>query len=557
MTSRNDYSGWSKEDLIKKVKALEKRKKYGLVWDSAREPEKVVLDCQNELPVLKESKGKDIQSGKDDVTHILIESDNYHALSVLNYTHEKAVDLIYIDPPFNTGAKDWKYNNNYVDINDAWRHSKWLSFMDNRLRLSKKLLKKTGVLICTIDDNEQAALGMLLKELFPNRQIVCVTIIHNPGGIQGKNFSYCHEYAYFVHPKDGIYISKVTREDMEPTPLRDWGKESSKREAAKNCFYPVYTKDETIIGFGDVCSDDFHPISSNIHKDNDVIEIYPIDSKGVERKWRFSRQSIEGIQDELLCRNVKDEYVVLRLKTNYRWKTVWTDPKYNANVYGTQLLNSMIKTDFPYPKSLYAVEDCIKAVLHSKDNAVILDFFAGSGTTGHAVLALNHEDGGKRQFILCTNNENNICTEVCYPRIQRVIQGYKDIKGKDIVGLGGNLKYYRTKFIPAAPTDKNKELLTKQSIEMLTLKEGTFEKVSGNPAFVIYRNHDKYTGIIFDQLSFSDFKKAVAKVDKPISLYIFSLADEDFSDDFADMKGLIKICSIPEAILRVYRRIFR
>ncbi len=131
MTSRNDYSGWSKEDLIKKVKALEKRKKYGLVWDSAREPEKVVLDCQKALPVLKEISKNEILTGKDNVTHVLIEGDNYHALSVLNYTHGKTVDLIYIDPPFNTGAKDWKYNNNYVDTNDAYRHSKWLSMMSN------------------------------------------------------------------------------------------------------------------------------------------------------------------------------------------------------------------------------------------------------------------------------------------------------------------------------------------------------------------------------------------------------------------------------------------
>lgn len=557
MVSRTDYPSWEKEDLIKKIRALEKRKKYGLVWDAAHEPEKVVLDCQKELPVLKEIKEKEIHSGKADVTHILIEGDNYHALSVLNYTHEKSVDIIYIDPPYNTGAKDWKYNNSYVDENDAWRHSKWLSFMNNRLRLAKNLLKESGVLICTVDDNEHAALGLLLQELFSNREIVCVTIIHNPGGIQGKNFSYCHEYAYFVHPKEGTYISKINREDIGPTPLRDWGKESSKRESAKSCFYPIYIKDSKIVGFGDVCPDEFHPVKSNVYTKDGVIEVYPLDKKGVERKWRFSQQSVEGIKDELVYHKIKDEYVILRLKKDYRWKTVWMDAKYNANVFGTQLLNSIIKTDFPFPKSLYAVQDCIRAVIHSNENALILDFFAGSGTTGQAVLDLNKQDGGARQFILCTNNENSICTEVCYPRIQKVIEGYKNSKGQDIAGLGGNLKYYRTEFVPASPTDKNKELLTKQSIEMLTLKESTFEKVTENPSYVVYRNSVKYTGIIFDQLSFDQFKKAVVNVNIPISLYIFSLADDDFSDDFADMRGLIKICAIPESILRVYRRIFR
>jgi hypothetical protein len=137
------------------------------------------------------------------------------------------------------------------------------------------------------------------------------------------------------------------------------------------------------------------------------------------------------------------------------------------------------------------------------------------------------------------------------------MKGYTSRTGEAVAGLGGNLKYYTTAFVPAAPIDKNKELLAKQSIEMLTLKEGTFEKLTENPSYVIYGNTDKYTGIIFDQLSFAEFKKAVATINKPISLYIFSLADDDFSDDFADMRGLIKICSIPESILRVYRRIFR
>jgi len=145
---------------------------------------------------------------------------------------------------------------------------------------------------------------------------------------------------------------------------------------------------------------------------------------------------------------------------------------------------------------------------------------------------------------------------VCYPRIEKVMKGYRDPKGEDIEGLCGNLKYYTTAFVPACPTDKNKELLTKQSIEMLTLKEGTFEKVTEHPSYVVYRNSDKYTGVIFDQLSFATFKKEISKVNKPVSLYVFSLADEDFSDDFADMRGLVKICAIPESILRVYRRIF-
>ena len=558
MVSRTDYSSWEKEDLIKKINALEKRKKYGLVWDSAREPERVVLDCQKELPVLKEIKENEIYSDKDDVTHILIEGDNYHALSVLNYTHEKTIDVIYIDPPFNTGAQNWKYNNKFVDKNDAYRHSKWISMMSNRLRLSKRLLKDDGVLICAIDENELVRLGLLLEDIFPGCEVHYIAIIHNPRGVQGKNFSYVHEYACFVFRRDLKVIGerKIKEDDIYWSNLRNWGGESL-RSDAKNCFYPIIVENDEIVGFGDVSDDDYHPDSQSIKIDNEYY-VYPIDRKGIERKWRYSRQSIEDVLSYLRVRKRNKRFEIYIGKDFGIVKTVWQDTRYDANEYGSRLLREIVPDcDFEFPKSLWNTYDCIVPILYSRPNAIVLDFFAGSGTTGHAVLQLNSEDGGNRQFILCTNNENGIARECCYPRVSNVIKGYKNSDAEYVDGLGGNLKYYTTTFVPATPTDKNKELLTKQSIEMLTLKEGTFEKVTENPSYVVYRNSVKYTGIIFDQLSFDQFKKAVVNVNIPISLYIFSLADDDFSDDFADMRGLIKICAIPESILRVYRRIFR
>ena len=556
----------SQEKLLAEIarlrKELKKRKKYGLVWEE--KPEEVVEMCKEKLPVLKEVKNKEIITDKDEPVNLLIEGDNYHALSVLNYTHAKKVDVIYIDPPYNTGARDWKYNNAYVDINDAWRHSKWLSFMKNRLKLAKNLLKNSGVLICTIDENEHAALGLLLQELFPNKEIVCVTIVHNPGGIQGKNFSYCHEYAYFVHPIGGTYITKIRREDIAPIPLRDWGKETSKRESAKNCFYPIYIKDEQIIGFGEVSADSFHPKSSNILRKDGIVEIYPVDKNGVERKWRFSRQSVEAIKDELVCQKIKGELAVLRQKKDYRWKTVWTDGRYNANVFGTKLVNNIIKAKFPFPKSLYAVMDCIRAVIHDRNDAIILDFFAGSGTTGHAVLQLNKEDGGQRRFILCTNNEDNngdgvrIAADMCYPRITSVIKGYTGLlDNKRYDGLGGNLKYFKTDFVDAEPTDRNKIKLTEQATEMLCVKEGTFEKVLDQKNFKVFKNSDHYTGIIFDQIAIPAFKKAIKEIKGKFSVYVFSLGDETFDDEFKDVRQKVQLSPIPEAILRVYRRIFK
>ncbi|MGB3340142.1 MAG: site-specific DNA-methyltransferase [bacterium] len=556
--AKKEYSNWTKEELLKRIQQLEKRKKYGLVWEE--KTERVVEMCKEKLPILKEVKSKEIITDKNKPMNLLIEGDNYHALSVLSYTHAKKVDIIYIDPPYNTGAKDWKYNNAYVDLNDAYRHSKWLSFMSKRLRLVKSLLKSSGVIICTIDENEQASLGLLLREIFLNKDIVCITIIHNPGGIQGVNFSYCHEYAYFIYPCGGKYINLQERdENPDIRPLRNVSKGDHLRDAAANCFYPIYVKNKKIIGFGDVCLDSFHPKSANIKRKDGIIDIYPIDTRGNERKWVFARQSVEAIVDDLSVEYNKKRKIwdIIRKKTKFPFKTVWTDSKYNANIYGTQLLSKIIPTKFPFPKSLYAVEDCIKAVAHNKDNAIILDFFAGSGTTGHAVLDLNKKDGGNRKFILCTNNENNICTDVCYPRVKSVIKGYKNLKGENVEGLHGNLKYFKTDFIDAEPTDKNKIKLTQQATEMLCVKEGTFEKVLNNATFKIFKNNNHYTGIILDQLAIPKFKKTIEEIKGRFSIYVFSLSDETFDEEFADVKQKVKLSPIPEAILRVYRRIFR
>lgn len=560
--AKKDYKNWDKDDLIKEIKQLRKRKKYGLVWEDKSED--VVERCKAELPVLEEIKEKEIITDSEKPMNLLIEGDNYHALSVLNYTHKGKIDVIYIDPPYNTGARDWKYNNDYIDITDQWRHSKWLSFMEKRIKLAKQLLKRRGVLICTIDKNEQANLGVLLQEIFNNKEIVCVTIIHNPGGIQGKNFSHTNEFAYFIHPLNGTFISTIRRDDIPLTAFRDWGKESSKRKAAKTCFYPIYIKDEEIIGFGDICPNNFHPKNSNIVRKNGVVEVYPIDQKGIERKWRFGRETVENIKDELICKKTKDKFFILREKKDYRWKTVWTNTKYNANVYGTKLFNNIIEAKFPYPKSLYAVMDCIKAVIHNNKNSIILDFFAGSGTTGHAVMELNENDKGNRKFILCTNNEDNngegtkIADDICYPRIEKVIKGYKGIlDGKKYQGVNGNLKYFQTAFVPADPTDKNKKELTKKATEMLCVKEDTFEEVISCEKYKIFHNKKRYTGIIYDYLEIDDFKKEIANLVGKFKVYVFSLSDDTFDEEFEDVKNKVKLSPIPEAILRVYRRIFK
>lgn len=392
-----------------------------------------------------------------DLWHTLIEADNYHALQLLEYLYAGKVDCIYIDPPYNTGARDWKYNNDYVDGNDQYRHSKWLSMMEKRLRLAKKLLSKDGALVCAIDENEVNTLGLLLQEIFSEYIINCISIIHNPGGIQGANFSFCHEYAYFVFPNRSNYITKEKRNtNGDLTPFRDWGKENSKRRGSPNCFYPIFVdiKANRVVGSGNVPDDDFHPASAN-EIDGDILTVWPIDAKGIERRWRFAFDTVHEILDELVPVPIKG---IVNIQRNKQWfvrKTVWSDPSYFANNSGSQLIASMIGNRFTFPKSLYLTRECLKAVLQ-KPNALIVDFFAGSGTTLHAVNLLNAEDGGHRRCIMVTNNEVSdaeakemakrglkpgddeweklgIARYVTWPRTVCSIEGH-DVNGKPLKG---------------------------------------------------------------------------------------------------------------------------
>ena len=424
-------------EYIAEIEKEIKGKKYGLVFEKHRESIDEVLE--NNLPVLSEDESLFIDGGGQ--MNFLIEGDNLASLKLLEKTHTGKIDVIYIDPPYNTGAKNWKYNNDYVDENDLFRHSKWLSMMHSRLLYAKKLLTDKGVLICAIDENESATLRLLLDDIFGNGyEYDCITIVHNPRGIQGKNFSYTNEFAYFVVPKGDRIIGErlLSEDEISLSPLRNWGGESLRTDA-KNCFYPIIVKDDKIIGFGDVSPDDYHP-QKNVAFDDGSVAVYPIDAQGVERKWRYARQSVEKIREYLTAKKTKGIYDIELGKIYGTYKTTWSNPKYDANNYGKQLLNSILPNcSFDFPKSLWNVYDCLYAVVGKKKDSTILDFFAGSGTTGHAVMKLNAEDGGARKFILCTNNENNICREVTYERIKRVIE-------KE--GYAASLKYFKVDFLP-------------------------------------------------------------------------------------------------------------
>lgn len=552
----NNYSKLSKEELLKVIEKIESRKKYGLIWDEERTKEQFEKESENALPVLKEVKSKEISANPEQPINILIEGDNYHALSVLNYTHQGKIDVIYIDPPYNTGAKDWKYNNNYVDINDTYRHSKWLSMMAKRLRLAKKLLTDDGVLICTIDENECNRLGLLLEDVFGNYEIHCITIVHNPRGVQGTNFSYTHEFAYFVLPKGKKIIGprKLNIEEKDWNNLRNWGGESLRTDA-RNCFYPVLIKDEKIVGFGEVLPSHLHPKSQTL-KRGDTYLVYPIDNRGVERKWRYARQSVEEIKHLLRAKRTKRGYEIEIGKDFGTVRTVWQDTKYDASVYGTQLVRALAPSaQFDFPKSVYNTYDCIAPILYERKNAVILDFFAGSGTTGHAVIMLNKEDGdkGKRRFILCTNNENDIAQGVCYPRIKKVIQGHKDYP--DITKVPANLKYFKTAFVKKTISkDSLKIRITQECTEMLCLREGIFKEKKKSDDYRIFEQNGRVMAVYYslERGELKALKKDLDKMKGEKILYCFTLDPLGLDkSDFEDWQD-VSLEPIPQKILDVY-----
>lgn len=548
------------EKLNRQIKILKSRKNYGLVWDEENDQEQIIIDCQYKIPILKEVKSKKIVTDITNSTNVLIEGDNYHALSVLNYTHKKKIDMIYIDPPYNTGAKDWKYNNNFVDKNNTYRHSKWLNMMSKRLWLAKNLLKEDGVLACSIDDNEVNHLGVLLEEIFKDYEIHCITIVHNPRGVQGDNFSYTHEYTYFVF-RDGLkVIGDKQRDEVLEEELRDHGGESLRTDA-RNCFYPILVKNNQIVSFGEVPGRDFHPKGKNVKIKDDVIEVWPIDSKGIERKWVFALQSVNEIKDKLFVQSKKNgEIDIFRTKDSQKPRTVWFGQKYDASTFGSKIVTGITGNTFPFPKSIYNTKDCLECVIKNRKNAIVLDYFAGSGTTGHAVLLLNKNDGGNRKFILCTNNENNIAEEVCYPRIKKVIEGHKDYP--DITGIPANLNYFKTDLLDVDHishiSDEQKIKLTYQAGEMIALRENTFEEVEKNEWWQIFKDGNKYTAIYFkeDKKKLNELVKKLSKLRESVVLYIFSWGKNEYKNEFTEYKN-IKIEDIPEPIIDVYKEVNR
>lgn len=395
--------------------------------------------------------GRVERGGSGKPFHTVINAENYHALEMLTYTHRHSIDAIYIDPPYNTGAKDWKYNNDYVEGDDDYRHSKWLAFMERRLSLARDLLNPdNSVLIVTIDEKEYLRLGLLLEQTFPEARIQMVSsVISQKGSARTGEFSRCDEYVYFVMIGDAAPTSLVDDMLHEPPSASkkeevEWGRlgrngANGRRTARPNLFYPIFlTHDGRFHSTGPAL-----PPGSDrdsVDAPPGTVPVFPILTNGQEMSWALSREKLERYAPKgylkigSLQMHKHQKAMIYYLTSGYveqaekgtitqagtsdspRWlhgtpkavkpMSVWTRVSHDAGWHGSRLLSEFLPDrKFPFPKSLYAVEDALRFFTKNKPNAIILDFFAGSGTTAHAVMRLNRQDSGHRQSISVTNNE--------------------------------------------------------------------------------------------------------------------------------------------------------
>jgi adenine-specific DNA-methyltransferase len=543
---------------IDRLKKSIKKQRYGLVWMDV--PEAFEDAVENKLPILKEVPKLAIKNNDGKPTHILIEGDNYHALTCLNYTHRGKIDVIYIDPPYNTGSDAFRYKDKriidkfpdgtLVPKEHPFRHSYWLSFMRKRLELARDLLKDTGVIFISIDDNEVAQLKLLCNEIFQenNVEIYIWNVKDESEGAMPKTPKYTvrkeHEYLVtcfknknkikFKQYIENRYMKNKDWNNPDNDPRGSWmsgnisrglkGKPGSNFFTIETPSGKKYTRNWSI------SKEEY----TELLKDNRIY--FSKKGSGVPRIKIF----------QLEARQVTQSSIFSNLK---------------SSISGTKIIVEILgKCDFEHPKSVELIKRIIK--IASDKNSIVLDFFAGTGTTGHAVLDLNKEDG-KRQFILITNNENKIMSEICYPRLEKVINGYKNQKRENVKGLGNSLKYYKTAFIGKHnilnAIDEDKVELAYNAGELLAIAEYTLELVKQNKYYQLFEdgNKERYTAIYFrEELDkFEEFVEMIEKLKKKVAIYIFSWGDEGFSDDFNHIKDA-RIKTIPKPILEIYKNIY-
>lgn len=576
-----DYSQFNKEDLLRVIEKLDSRKKYGLIWDEEKVKEQFERDAQNALPVLKEISSKEIKD-KDDSkpVNILIEGDNYHALSVLNFTHQGKVDVIYIDPPYNTGSGDFKYNDKFVDDEDVFRHSKWLSFMSKRLKLAKSLLNEEGIILISIDDNEFAQLKLLCDEIFGEDNRLSTHHVQvrygNKSLNERKDFQELIEYTLiYALDKRKFKANKTVEEydldkfNLEIVELKKpnetiiingkkvdifrAGSYSIKQHEKGNLdlFKETWLSGSIYSGTGH--GKTYQKIIEPRVKDDGLSTLYKIHGLGEDGlgyRYMINPQRESSSRGKMFTKIPTEKREALE---NGNLDT--TKPIINFYDFSPDFGNIRNEGGVAFnagKKPVTMLKQFIN--YHKNKNAVVLDFFAGSGSTSHAVLDLNKEDGGNRTFIISTNNENNICEEITYPRIKNVIKGYQSNEG-----TGGHLKYFKTKFIKnSVNPDDFKKKITEECTEMLCLRENVFDEVVSKSDYRIFRRGNKVLAAFYalERAGLKDLKKDLDKFDGDKVLYCFTL--DPLGLDKKDFKGWTDVTlePIPQKILDIYKQIY-
>lgn len=562
----NTLEGLTDNERSALLGLLREHKTYGLVWED--KPEDVEERLRNELPVLIEDKERALtDAGPDAPNHILIEGDNLEALATLAYTHAGKIDVIYIDPPYNTGNKDFVYNDSYVDSEDSYRHSKWLSFMSRRLRIAKKLLSERGVIFISIDENEVAPLRILGDEIFLSKNFV-------------------GQWNWFKSATPPALSKKVKRTVEYVLCWQGSGNDETFRGVQKvsksnDPFTKPQNTFKTLIFPANsiTCAQNTGIIRAGVYGTDkfpnelldDIIVINGKNSNPVRFKNRFiwiqetlDENIRQGLYIELSKKGVlsyKRSNYNREVPPNFIDSTVGVDTTENAGRLLLEIFDNQKLFDYPKPVSLisYLIN------FSERKDLFVLDFFAGSGTTLHAVMQLNAEDGGKRQCILCTNNENCICENVTYERNKRVIQGYTKPNGEEVAGLAdNNLRYYRTEFVDRSRSTKNMRRLVQLSTDMLCIKENLYAELktfAGLPTYKnIYRyfeHGDKKMLVIYDERYVDEIVKMIGSVetDSKIKVYVFSPSEDPWEASFEPVNEKVELCALPQAIYNTYKRI--
>jgi adenine-specific DNA-methyltransferase len=555
--------GFSNEEKSQMLALLNENKTYGLVWENSTEDAWEMM--KDYVPVLKEDVSKGIENGRENPNHILIEGDNLNALTALTYTHEGKIDVIYIDPPYNTGNKDFVYNDSYVDSEDSYRHSKWLSFMDKRLRLARRLLSDKGVIFISIDENELGQLKILGDEVFNSNNFVG----------QWNWFKAATPPALSKKIKRNIEYILSWQKGGNNEVFRGVQKVSSSNDPftkPQNSFKILTFPSQSI-----TCKfeDGLYPagVYGTDKFPNEMLDDLIVENGKNKNAVRFRNRFIwvqttldsnifKGLNIELSRRLVlsykRNEYSP-EVPPNFIDASVGVDTTENAGRHLAEIFDGIQPFDYPKPVSL------IKYILNfpCHDDIAILDFFAGSGTTLHATMQLNAEDGGHRQCILVTNNENNICEEVTYERNKRVIEGYTKPNGEFVEGLkDNNLRYFKVGFTPREKTDENMFRLAKNCVNLLRIKHDVYKETQlgelENPyrRYRYFEEDGKQLLVILDTELIGDIVEQLEdmEVSKPIPTYVFATGAYPFTEDFESVADKVELYPLPHGIYQACER---